>query len=495
MGYNKPIKVNGVTYESVKAAAESYGKSVSKFRDRIRYGWTPEQALDLELPPTFAHKERNLTFEGKTYSNMKELAEAYGLTGNKVRRRIDRNEWSLRQALDIDPPPKNRGRKDPVIFQGKTYRNRPDLARAFNIDPKNLGARLSKGWTLEQALEVAEKPKKQSWRRDAKVIENRAYPQGKSGHFSLYLITCVPSKKEYVGVTTGSLEKRWGEHVSAAIHSGKTKSKLYRAIKKYGVEAFKITLLRSDASDYRELLIQEYMEVAKRDTFKNGYNSTFGGETTGAARNITVAGKNFPTLTSAANFYDVDEAVVRSRIDVLGWTSEEAVGVAPRPTDWGPNEVILEGKTYPSLKDAAKHYGLTYSKIHLRITKYNWTLEQAFELEMRKGPSGSPKKITFKGNTYRSNSALARAYNIKPELFLGRIGKGWTLEEALGLKEREKQNDYNSISITIRGKTFKSLKAAAKIYGINYKLVSSRLISGWDVDEAFELVARKKKGK
>ena len=71
----------------------------------------------------------------------------------------------------------------------------------------------------------------------------------------------------------------------------------------------------------------------------------------------------------------------------------------------------------------------------------------------------------------------------------------WFEKQYRDLKEREKQNDYNSISITIRGKTFKSLKAAAKIYGINYKLVSSRLISGWDVDEAFELVARKKKGK
>ena len=490
MGYSKPIKVNGVTYESVKAAAESYGKSVSKFRDRIRYGWTPEQALGLELPPTFAHKERNLTFEGTTYTSMNELAKAYGFTGDKIRRRIDRNGWTIRQALGVDPPPKNRGRKDPITFQGKTYKNRPDLARAFNIDPKKLGSRLQKGWTLEESLEVLEKPKKRSWVRDAEIIENRAYPKGESGQFLLYLITCIPSKKEYVGVTTGSLEKRWGEHISAAIHSEKTKSKLYRAIKKYGVDAFKITLLRSDARDYRELLIQEYKEVAKRDTFDNGYNSTLGGETTGAARNITVAGKNFPTLTSAANFYGIDEAVVRSRIDVFGWTPEEAVGVAPRPTDWGPNEVILEGKTYPSLKDAAKHYGLPYNKIHLRITKYKWTIEQAFELLKKTGPPGIPQKISFNGITYNSNSALARAHNIKPALFLARMGKGWEVEEALGLKKRAKKRAYNSISITISDKTYKSLKDAAKAYGINYKLVSSRLRKGWDIDESFELVAR-----
>lgn len=483
-GRTKRISVDGVEYPSIRAAAEALNLPEGRFRDRIRNGWTPEQAAGITPPLTFAHKERHLEIDGKVYASVPELTNKFGVPGNRIRQRLDKHKWTLRQAVELDPPPEKRGRKHPIEFRGKTYRNAAELTRAFDADHRNFGSRRRAGWSIEQALGLEAPPSKRSWRVNAEVIEGRAYPKGESGQFLLYLITCVPTGKEYVGVTTGSLEKRWGEHVSNSKTNSDSKVKLYRAIRKYGTDNFKIELLRDDASNYSELLKQEFKEVARRDTYKNGLNSTPGGETTGDPRSIKVQGQTFPTLTSAAEFFGVDESVIRSRLDVLGWTIEQAVGIAPRPTDWGPKAVELQGVMYPSLKDAAKAYGLAYSKVHLRMSRYNWTLEQAFELEDIERPPGIPQKIEFRGKSYNSRGALARDYDMDEMKLYGRLQKGWTIEQALGVEDRPRPRAHNAIAVTYKGKTYGTLKELAVDLGVSYKLLSARLKKSWTLDEA-----------
>ena len=362
---NKSIKVNGKEYPSMVSAAKAYDFPVDKFRDRLKSGWTPEQALELEQPPTFKHKQYDLTIEGKTYSNFTELARKYGVCASKIRSRLNKAKWTLRQALELDTPPARKGHKNLITFRGTTYRNRVELAQSFGIDAKLVQGRLNAGWTPAQAVGVDEPPprNKKHWRSNPDIIEGTAYPKGSAGDFKLYLITCLLNHKEYVGITTGTLKKRWGEHVSNAMNKIDSFGKLQRAIRKYSPEQFSISLIRNDAKNYRELKQQEIDEVLKRDTFKNGYNTTLGGDTTSTPRQVTVEGKIFPTLTSAAAYYGINEAVIRSRLDIYGWTSEEAVEIAPRPSDWGPKSLTIEGVEYSSLKDAAKALGKDYSKI------------------------------------------------------------------------------------------------------------------------------------
>ena len=63
---------------------------------------------------------------------------------------------------------------------------------------------------------------------------------------------------------------------------------------------------------------------------------------------------------------------------------------------------------------------------------------------------------------------------------------GWTPEEAMVLKKRDK---YQNKIIKIAGEVFLSLRAAAEHYGINYKVAWARNNSGWPIEAVLSLLA------
>jgi group I intron endonuclease len=98
-----------------------------------------------------------------------------------------------------------------------------------------------------------------------------------SSMFEVYCLTS-PSGKRYVGFTSRGADWRWREHVKAA-KSGR-KLLLYSAIRKYGAEAFSLSLLErmtTEAGAKRA----EQLWIKELGTFGPcGYNLTFGGEGT-----------------------------------------------------------------------------------------------------------------------------------------------------------------------------------------------------------------------
>ena len=94
----------------------------------------------------------------------------------------------------------------------------------------------------------------------------------------VYKITNTVNGKSYIGITRSSLEKRWREHRCAA-NSGNDKP-LYRAIRKYGEDAFELSVLY-EATSMKELQMVEKGLIAQYGTYKlggRGYNMTDGGE-------------------------------------------------------------------------------------------------------------------------------------------------------------------------------------------------------------------------
>ena len=90
-------------------------------------------------------------------------------------------------------------------------------------------------------------------------------------------------------------------------------------------------------------------------------------------------------------------------------------------------------------------------------------------------------KITFRGKTYESLSALARAHRTNPTLFIRRIKSPkykyeFTIAEALGLKKITGKGFTKPV--ILEKKEFKSLTAAAKHYGLKLKTISERLLKG-----------------
>lgn len=86
----------------------------------------------------------------------------------------------------------------------------------------------------------------------------------------VYCIENALNGKRYIGITTRTIKERFAEHCKAKSYIGK-------AIRKYGVENFKLYEL-AVANSREELCDLEVYYIEKYNTFKNGYNQTIGGD-------------------------------------------------------------------------------------------------------------------------------------------------------------------------------------------------------------------------
>jgi hypothetical protein len=89
----------------------------------------------------------------------------------------------------------------------------------------------------------------------------------------LYLVS---GPRDYVGITSKSVESRFAEHIKSA-HKG-ARSYLHRAIRKHGPERFTVKTL-VEASDWEYLCGLEKAAIKKFQTLApSGYNATSGGD-------------------------------------------------------------------------------------------------------------------------------------------------------------------------------------------------------------------------
>lgn len=91
----------------------------------------------------------------------------------------------------------------------------------------------------------------------------------------IYLVTNQINGKQYVGKTKFDIKTRWIQHKSEA---KRLKPNVYfvRALNKYGCENFTVEEIEQCDNDL--LFARERYYIQQYDTYKNGYNSTYGGE-------------------------------------------------------------------------------------------------------------------------------------------------------------------------------------------------------------------------
>lgn len=209
-------------------------------------------------------------------------------------------------------------------------------------------------------------------------------------------------------------------------------------------------------------------------------------------RKITIDGKTFDSLTEACRYYNVENhySIIRYRLR-NGFTPEEAFGTKGfKNTGKKGVKIILEGKTFISRTEACKYYGLNRDKVKMRLRR-GWSLEEAFELADRNTYRKTAHEIELNGKKFKSKAAACRYYNLDRQLVYSRLNLGWSLEEAYGLKNRKITKGEQ---IIVEEKIFRSLYAACKYYNKEYSKTYKRIkIIGWTPEEAFELVPREKK--
>lgn len=92
--------------------------------------------------------------------------------------------------------------------------------------------------------------------------------------YSIYKVTCKVNKKIYIGFAS-NYRKRKNVHKA----SYKTQNyKFYRAIRKYGWNNFDWSIIYQSKDKEYTLKSMENYFISLYDSFKNGYNTTLGGE-------------------------------------------------------------------------------------------------------------------------------------------------------------------------------------------------------------------------
>lgn len=100
----------------------------------------------------------------------------------------------------------------------------------------------------------------------------------------IYMLTSKTTGKSYIGKTEKSVDVRLSQHKYAC--SKGSNYHFHRALRKYGIDDFELTLLEDKIIDSRYLSELERYYIKKYNTFHNGYNSTLGGDGT-SGRNVS----------------------------------------------------------------------------------------------------------------------------------------------------------------------------------------------------------------
>lgn len=143
---------------------------------------------------------------------------------------------------------------------------------------------------------------------------------------SIYIIKNTCNEKVYIGQTTQSVEERFKQHLKPS-QIKRCRYKLYRAMEKYGKDNFYVETLESDIP-YDKLDEREIYYIEKYDSFRNGYNSTNGGDTKTLYKiedisEIVDRLKSGDLIKDIAKDYDVNPCTIRRSLDAYGIDSYE----------------------------------------------------------------------------------------------------------------------------------------------------------------------------
>lgn len=394
---HKKIQIGNTVFDSIADASRSYGIKSQVVSCRLRKGWTAREALGVDTPPPKNKpegKKITVKINGKkeTFNSISDAARHFGILPKKALQRLMTYGWTLEQTLGLATPPGGGGWSKPIqIRRGKTaikYESIKEAAEAFNIDYDVAKTRLNTlGWTPEQAFELEAPPK---------------HAKGCIGY--VYKVTNTKNKKVYIGQTKTTLDVRWEQHIETALHAKTPKKEgLHAAIEQYGPDSFICEALEAaDSIDKLNRLERKYIIKYSSLDPDHGYNLTRGGSGFTGGKIVFVQGKKYDSLASAARAFGVKPKIAHQRIKTSGYTIEQALEIEPPPEgSSGPKSVIVNDRTqknieFKSHKAAARHYGVSYKLFHQRMNRLGWSIEQALGLEKRPERIHKGKSLTVK---------------------------------------------------------------------------------------------------
>jgi len=141
-GKHISIKIEGQTFPTINAAAKHYAIVDCTLRQRLKKGYTPEQAVGLEPAPEkrFLHPNMNsITIKGKTFDSERQaclyFSKKLGIKPRTLKSRLSKG-WHWDDVLSPEISCRQRAARRnnrEYVVGNKTYRTSDELGAAYGI--------------------------------------------------------------------------------------------------------------------------------------------------------------------------------------------------------------------------------------------------------------------------------------------------------------------------------------------------------------------------
>lgn len=297
----------------------------------------------------------------------------------------------------------------------------------------------------------------------------------------VYTATNTVNGMQYVGAAK-CFKSRLSGHLSDARRGKGCGGSIQDAIRTFGPGKILFEVV-DHAESYEELSEKEIDWIDRLNSLSpNGYNLLRGNYATRLKNSfkhvsITVSGREFPTINSAAEFHGIGSTCFRGRLE-RGWTPEQAAGIDVPPENYGLQKtfvpITIDGVDFRSKSDAARHFGVNMITLNQRLKK-GWTPEQAAGLEpapYKKYAHPFMRKIVIRGREFDSQRQAIQHYSkklgVKARTLKARFDRGWSWDDVLSseVSHRHRVKRKPRKTYVIGGKTYGSSFEVAEAFGI-----------------------------
>jgi hypothetical protein len=144
--------VDGKEFISQLSAAEHYGVDSYNFNQRIKkLGWTPEQASGLDPGKVYGIE---IELNGIKYKSVHQACNSLGRNYKTIIARINSYGWTVEQAFDLQAPPKSRKSSNSIRIVSSIgeFESIGDAANVVGVKQATISNRLRLGWNHDEAL-------------------------------------------------------------------------------------------------------------------------------------------------------------------------------------------------------------------------------------------------------------------------------------------------------------------------------------------------------
>lgn len=221
--------------------------------------------------------------------------------------------------------------------------------------------------------------------------------------------------------------------------SGKSQQTILRNLKGRGVlskEQIKTLATERKSIEFNGKVYRSYSEIAKEYGFftdvlykqlAKGFSLQDIVSHHARKRFADHLGNRYEKLEDMLSNWGISYSAYKKRLDE-GWSLEKIL-TTPVKKKTFKECVDFKGNVFPSMKSMAKSYRVSYSTLCLRVS---WGMTPAEALEYLLSQEKGKQEVTdHLGNSFSSYSKMAEFYEIPSGTLSSRLGRGWSLEEAL----------------------------------------------------------------